>query len=179
MKMFPTKFEDLSIGQLAFVCKELGLPCATCGWNETTCDLHHILARKDGGTDVHSNLTHICPNCHRKAHEGKLKIFTSLSDQVGDEWKEIFQARRLRWRERLKEAAQSHMNISKHNAGRKLVRDEHAVVLVGMVREANIDFSKFGWAKRAASIVGIAPQKVRGWLSEYAPDLVENAFQRK
>ena len=51
-------------------------------------------------------------------------------------------------------------------------------MIVEKLRAANIDFQKYGWAKRAAPIVGIAPQKVRSWIEEFAPDLVVNAFKR-
>lgn len=48
--------------------------CSMCGWNETSLDIHHIKPKAKGGSDDHSNLIIVCPNCHRKAHEGKYSI---------------------------------------------------------------------------------------------------------
>jgi len=50
-------------------------PCAVCGWDEASRDVHHMTAF-DPDDPEHSNrlsnLVVLCPNCHRKAHEGKL-----------------------------------------------------------------------------------------------------------
>ncbi len=43
--------------------------CAICGWSEGRCDIHHIIERKNGGTDDHNNLIIVCPNHHRLIHE--------------------------------------------------------------------------------------------------------------
>lgn len=48
--------------------------CKICGWKEGRCDIHHIVERKDGGTNDITNLVLLCPNHHRLWHEGKLKI---------------------------------------------------------------------------------------------------------
>lgn len=45
--------------------KEKGDRCTICGWDEAPCDVHHILSRKDGGTNEYSNLIILCPNHHR------------------------------------------------------------------------------------------------------------------
>jgi len=67
------------------------LACFTCGWNEALCDIHHILPKKQGGTNDHSNLTVICPNCHRIAHERKQTTgFKTIEEVVGDSWKEFY-----------------------------------------------------------------------------------------
>ena len=50
------------------IVRRAGVGCAICGWNESTCDIHHIVPRKEGGTNDNSNLIIICPNCHRKIH---------------------------------------------------------------------------------------------------------------
>lgn len=39
--------------------------CAICSWDTTPCDVAHIIARKDGGTDTLDNVTMLCPNHHR------------------------------------------------------------------------------------------------------------------
>ena len=43
--------------------------CEICGWNETTCDLHHIIEVSQGGTNKLSNLINVCPNHHRMIHK--------------------------------------------------------------------------------------------------------------
>lgn len=56
--------------------------CFKCGWNLSTCDVHHIIPRRKGGTDKLSNLTVLCPNCHRLADRGILTDFLTVSDKV-------------------------------------------------------------------------------------------------
>lgn len=43
--------------------------CERCGWNLSSCDIHHIIPKSDGGTNNRSNLIVLCPNCHRLAHQ--------------------------------------------------------------------------------------------------------------
>lgn len=50
------------------IIKRSGLGCAICGWNESTCDIHHIICKKDGGSNDNDNLIIVCPNCHRIIH---------------------------------------------------------------------------------------------------------------
>jgi hypothetical protein len=50
--------------------------CSNCGWDQSTCDIHHIIERKNGGTDDLNNLVIVCPNCHRLIHQGKLNPVT-------------------------------------------------------------------------------------------------------
>lgn len=54
------------------------LPCANCGWDVSSRDIHHILPSCLGGKNELNNLITLCPNCHRMAHrkllsEHKLK----------------------------------------------------------------------------------------------------------
>jgi hypothetical protein len=46
------------------------------------------------------------------------------------------------------------------------------------IKEANIDFSRYGWVKQVSDIIGIKPQKVHIWLQRYFPELLESAFTR-
>lgn len=55
-------------------------PCAICGWNKASCDVHHIIPVSNGGKNEITNLITLCPNCHRMVHrnlisEEKLKKF--------------------------------------------------------------------------------------------------------
>jgi 5-methylcytosine-specific restriction endonuclease McrA len=85
---------DLSSRTVTKILKRMNLPCSNCGWHikNVICDVHHIIPKKEGGTNEHSNLTYICPNCHRLAHSGMLNINTliNLNDYIGDAWKEHY-----------------------------------------------------------------------------------------
>lgn len=50
------------------------LPCSICGWDECSCDIHHIIELSKGGLDSLDNLISLCPNCHRKAHNGLFEL---------------------------------------------------------------------------------------------------------
>jgi hypothetical protein len=53
----------------ARVCKSYyGDYCHECGWNETSCDVDHIISRKEGGLNTIRNGQVICPNCHAIKH---------------------------------------------------------------------------------------------------------------
>ncbi len=60
-------------------------------WMENaSCDVHHIIPKKCGGTNEHSNLTVLCPNCHREAHEHNQRDFVSIETVLGDSWKDHY-----------------------------------------------------------------------------------------
>lgn len=45
-----------------------GHKCQICGATKTNkLHIHHIIKRKDGGTDTSDNLITVCPKCHRTA----------------------------------------------------------------------------------------------------------------
>lgn len=74
------------------ILRRLDLSCSKCGWNEDVCDLHHIIPRKQNGSDEHSNLSYLCPNCHRLAGNGKMKKedLVTFDQQVGDAWRDYY-----------------------------------------------------------------------------------------
>lgn len=47
--------------------------CVVCGFGFVT-DVHHILAKANGGEDDIENLITLCPNHHRMAHEGLIDV---------------------------------------------------------------------------------------------------------
>ena len=53
---------------------EVGHRCMACGEATTTVDAHHVDPRGVGGVDTKANLLVVCPNCHRDAHSGTLKV---------------------------------------------------------------------------------------------------------
>ncbi len=43
--------------------------CTSCGIRASNCDVHHIIPWEQGGTTDISNLTLLCPTCHRQTHK--------------------------------------------------------------------------------------------------------------
>lgn len=83
---------DFSSRTVQKVLKRMKVGCSNCGWNKTTCDIHHINGRKGMDANKHTNLCLLCPNCHRMAHEGILDKLTliNLQDQLGESWRLYF-----------------------------------------------------------------------------------------
>lgn len=88
----PKSILELSKRTVTKICKRLNLCCSHCGWDEDTCDLHHILKKKKGGTDAHSNLVYLCPNCHRLAGKGKIltKELITFEEYIGNRWLSVY-----------------------------------------------------------------------------------------
>ena len=86
----PNSVLDMSKRTTSKIIKRLGVGCVCCGWDKGSCDIHHIIPRSKGGSDSNDNLTLICPNCHRLAHEGKITEFVSFDTQIGDEWRKYY-----------------------------------------------------------------------------------------
>ena len=50
-----------------------GYKCRKCG-SKTHLEVHHIVQRKDGGTDHRDNLVTLCHNCHAALHRGEFTL---------------------------------------------------------------------------------------------------------
>ena len=50
---------------LAIIREKMGIKCYFCGTHNKL-EEHHIIARKDGGTDEPENKMFLCESCHRK-----------------------------------------------------------------------------------------------------------------
>jgi len=70
----------------------LNLSCFICSWNKAHCDLHHIKGRLVSDPNTHSNITYVCPNCHRLIHRGiiDIKNVKTFENVVGDSWKNFY-----------------------------------------------------------------------------------------
>lgn len=88
----PSSILELSKRTVSKICYRLNIECSSCGWDKEICDIHHIIPRGQGGSDDHSNLAYLCPNCHRLAHKGKLsqEDLIRLDQYIGDEWKDYY-----------------------------------------------------------------------------------------
>lgn len=51
------------------IIERMGLGCSLCGWNEASCDIHHIIDVSLGGSNDLNNLILVCPNHHRIIHK--------------------------------------------------------------------------------------------------------------
>lgn len=94
----PKSILDVSKRTTAKILKRMDLPCSCCGFyvKGVSLDVHHIIPRKNGGTNDMSNLTYICPNCHRIAHtdikllnKPLISILQQLEDS-GKDWKDFY-----------------------------------------------------------------------------------------
>lgn len=85
---------DLSRRTVIKIVKRMELACSYCGWfvKGVVGDVHHIVAKRNGGTDDMSNLSYICPNCHRLVHSGIIapENLVTMQDYIGDTWKEHY-----------------------------------------------------------------------------------------
>lgn len=52
--------------------------------------------------------------------------------------------------------------------------DERQQPIIEKLMNSDIDFTIFGWVTPAAEIIGIQPQKVKGWMLRNIPDFYEN-----
>lgn len=86
----PKNILELSKRTVRKILSRIKIGCSKCKWNEDVCDIHHIQGRKIPNADAHSNLCYLCPNCHRLAHNGKIKQFISLEEMIGDTWKNYY-----------------------------------------------------------------------------------------
>jgi 5-methylcytosine-specific restriction endonuclease McrA len=89
-----TSILDMSKRTTMKILRRMKLPCFTCGWfhEGVVGDVHHIIPRKNGGSDENSNLTYICPNCHRLVHSDVIKPseLITIEDYLDDSWKKYY-----------------------------------------------------------------------------------------
>ena len=94
----PKSIKDMSSKTTAKLIKRAGLGCSICGWKESSLDIHHIIPKKEGGTNDNENLIMLCPNCHRIVHTTNKytrEYLQSLSiDKVFVNWKEFYHTER-------------------------------------------------------------------------------------
>lgn len=87
-----TSLLEFSKRTVSKILKRLNIGCSICSWNESTCDIHHINGRKIPDPHNHTNLTLLCPNCHRLVHNNKIlkSDLKNLYDILGDRWKDYY-----------------------------------------------------------------------------------------
>lgn len=89
-----TTLQDLSKRTFVKILKRMNVGCSICGWNESTCDIHHIIPKKEGGSDNFDNLIVVCPNCHRLCHTTNKYTYEYLQQynflNLYPNWKEYY-----------------------------------------------------------------------------------------
>lgn len=87
-----TSIAECSSRTITKILKRMDVGCTRCGWNESTCDIHHINGRKIEDPHNHKNLIILCPNCHRLAHNKKIEVseYKTVFDLFGETWKEYY-----------------------------------------------------------------------------------------
>lgn len=89
-----TSITDLSKRTISKILKRANKECTLCGWNESTCDIHHIIPKSQGGTNEHNNLIIVCPNCHRIIHTTNKYTIEYLKERSIEnkfkDWKEFY-----------------------------------------------------------------------------------------
>lgn len=162
---------DLSRRTITKVIERMKLGCSNCGWDETPGDLHHIIPKSKGGSDSHSNLSHLCPNCHRKAHRGLITKFVSLDEMIGDAWKQYYFPQKAGLTTPSNEARLKR----EENRKAKLQKREE---IIAKVISSDINFKEYGWVNKVAPIIGVKPQKVNSWMKRYMKEFLFTCFQR-
>jgi hypothetical protein len=64
--------------------KYYGNSCMICNWNESSCDVHHIIPKSKNGLNTLENSIVLCPNHHRLAHSNKLDL-QKIKNQILEE----------------------------------------------------------------------------------------------
>jgi predicted restriction endonuclease len=89
----PSHLYELSTRTLHKVMQRMMSGCLICGWNEASCDIHHLKGRKIQNPHHISNLTYLCPNHHRLCHNKKIDIksIKTIEEYLeGKNWKDFY-----------------------------------------------------------------------------------------
>ena len=154
------------------ILKRMIQSCSNCGWNKSSCDLHHIIPRSRGGSNDHTNLTILCPNCHRLAHENKITSFVSLQEQIGDSWKQHYARTNIGSVEIAKKG-----NLASLDVRRKMAI-EKASTRIEEIKNSGIDFSKRGWVQKVSEKFGMKHQHVSRYIKMYNHTFYEMCYKR-
>jgi hypothetical protein len=129
--------------------------CVICNlseWNNLPIplDLDHI----NGIPTDHriENLRLLCRNCHAQT-----------SNFCGSNIKK-----------KIKPLKQYKIYSHKHGILTQKIKDD-----IELVKSCDIDFKKFGWVTKLATLLNKHPQKINKWLKKYMPEILEGSFSRK
>ena len=165
---------DFSRRTVTKIIERLNLGCFECNWNETPGDLHHIVPKSKGGSDSHSNISYLCPNCHRKAHRGMITKFVSLEEKIGDKWKEHYFPQKAGIKRTEFEISQARTIREEKRKTNYKKKEE----IVSKILSSGINFQEYGWVSKVAPIIGVKPQKVNQWMKLNMKEFRSNCFER-
>lgn len=132
--------------------------------------LHHIDG--DRSNNSLSNLQILCMNCHgltenfgaKNSKAYKRSYLERIARAKCKAEQKLSKKERIKW---VDEVARRGEEAKKRNS-----------MLVELVRASGIDFHKFGWVNKVASLTGKKPQKINAWMQRYVPELYQIAFKR-
>lgn len=154
------------------IIKRMNIECSACGWNESVCDLHHIIPKSKGGTNDHTNITVLCPNCHRLAHDNKIVNFISLEEHVGDRWKDYYAQSNIKSISIARKGNIASLQKRRKNS------EEKAIRRIEEIKSSDIDFSKYGWVAKVSERFGIKHQHVSRLISRYDETFYQSCYKR-
>jgi 5-methylcytosine-specific restriction endonuclease McrA len=96
------------------------------------------------------NLRILCPNCHSQQQTTGNKRNKKISHKKREDY--------------VKEEKNKWRDLENKN--------------IEMVRNSNIDFTKFGWVQKVANLIAKHPQKINKWMKKYLPDILEKSFRK-
>jgi hypothetical protein len=94
----------------------------------------------------------LCPNCHSQT--------------------ETYAGRNVCTTKRTKQLRDDHIKRIKDEA------DARNQPLVEKILASDIDFTKYGWVKQAANLIGKNPQKMKQWMLRYMPEFYKRCYRR-
>lgn len=64
-----------------------------------------------------------------------------------------------------------------------LIEEKHKILEkekdnIKLVKNSDVDFTKFGWVNKIAKIINKKPQKINKWMKKYLPEILEYAFKK-
>jgi uncharacterized protein YlaI len=164
------------------ILSRLKLGCFNCGWDICRGDLHHIVPQAKQGTDAHSNLTYLCPNCHRMAHSGKLLVFKTVEEIVGETWKQFYNVTPRTKKPRNwsgKRFENTTEKLIHARTTRAILARAKAEVKLSLLEQSLIDKTRYGWIQQASTVLDVAPQSVVRYIRKYKPSYLDNAKIRQ
>lgn len=161
LRLFAPGSARISGAVLTRLLLELGCEheCAECAlpahWNGKALKLQ--VDHKDGNplNNQKENLRFLCPNCHSQTHNWGGRNAKRQAPAVLDSERYALLT------------IASANNTSRKQAAR-----------VRLIEQAAIDFSKWGWVAKVATLLGLPSQKVRGWMLKYMPLQLKEAVTR-